>query len=66
MTRFELLKQIDISLASEIIFDLSRKLDSAEKLKNHLCGDVSEAELQQINDAARREGRHLLSFSFKQ
>lgn len=66
MTRFDLLKLLDVSLASEIIFDLSKKFDSADKLKKHLCEVVTEKELQQINEAAQREGTQPLSFSFKQ
>lgn len=66
MTRFELLKQLEVSLAAEIIFDLPDKFNNAEELKNHLCGELEEEELQQINDAAQNEGRQPLSFSLKQ
>lgn len=62
MNRFDLLKQCDISLASELIYELGRMFDTAEELESHLHGEVTEKELQQINDAARKEGKSSLIF----
>lgn len=56
MTRFNLLKQLDVSLASEIIFNLPRKFEDVKELDGHLREEITEEELQQINDAARKEG----------
>lgn len=55
MTRFDLLKQCDIELASKLIYALGRKFENPVELKEHLLGFVTEQELQRINDAARME-----------
>lgn len=66
MTRYDLLKQTDISLGATIIFDLGKKFRSRAELEKHLEGEITEKELQQINDAALKEGNQPLSFSCKQ
>ena len=55
MTRFDLLKQCDIELASKLIYALGRKFEKSDELKLHLLEFVTEQELQRINDAARME-----------
>lgn len=62
MNRFDLFKQCDISLAAELIYELGRMFDTAGELESHLHGEVTEKELQQINDAARKEGKSSLVF----
>lgn len=62
MNRFDLFKQCDISLAAELIYELGRMFDTAEELESHLCGEVTEKELHQINDAAHKEGKSSLIF----
>lgn len=66
MTRFDLLKKTDSSLAASLILMLAKEFDDENKLKVHLEGEITEEELQQINDAARREGRQPLSRRLKQ
>ena len=66
VTRFDLLKQCDIELASKLIYALGRKFEKSDDLKLHLLEFVTEQELQRINDAAHMEGYQPLSFSFKQ
>lgn len=56
VTRFDLLKQCDIELASKLIYALGRKFDKSDELKVHLLGPVTKQELQRINDAAHMEG----------
>lgn len=53
MTRFDLLRQTDINLGTTIIFDLGKKFGSREELREHMEKEITEEELQQINDAAR-------------
>lgn len=64
--RFEMLKQLDVLLASKLIISMGQRFNDPEALQKHLEGEISEEELQQINDAARREGHQPLSFSLKQ
>ena len=66
MRRIDLLIQTDTLLTSRLIIHLGRMFDNPGELQSHLEGEVTEKELQQINDAARKEGRQPLSFSFKQ
>lgn len=66
MTKFELLKMLDIALASEIIFGITKRFQDAKALEKYLSEEIPEIELQRINDAARKEGRQPLSFSFRQ
>lgn len=63
MTRFDLLKQTDIGLASRVIMELGKMFpDDSEALEKHLTTKITEDELQQLNEAARREGRSPLIF----
>lgn len=67
MTRFDLLKQIDDMLfAADIILGLAYEFNDPDRLREHLEGTITKEELQQINEAAQKEGRQPLSFSFKQ
>lgn len=66
MMRFEMLKQLDVLLASKLIISMGQMFNDPEALQKHLEGEIPEEELQQINDAARREGHQPLSFSLKQ
>lgn len=66
MTRFELLKQLEVSFASKIIFEIVRNCEDQEELCNYLNEKISEKELQRINEAALEEGRQPLFFSLKQ
>lgn len=63
MNRFDLLKQVDISLAARLIVELGNMFqDNSEALEEHLSDEVTEEELHQINDAAQKEGKSLLVF----
>ena len=66
VTRLDLFKQLDVVLASRLICALGKLFNNPEDLEKHLSGELAEEELQQINDAALKEGNHPLSFSFKQ
>lgn len=66
MTRFELLKQLKVSFASELIFEIVSNCKTQEELCNYLNEKISEKELQRINEAALEEGRQPLFFSLKQ
>lgn len=55
MNRFDLLKQVDISLAARLIVELGNMFqDNSEALEEHLSDEVTEEELHQINDAAQK------------
>ena len=63
MNRFDLLKQVDISLAARLIVELGKMFqDNSEALEEHLSDEVTEEELPQINDAAQKEGKSPLVF----
>lgn len=66
MTRLDLLKQTDSALAASLILMLAKQFTSEEELQEHLETEITEEELQQINDAAQREGCQPLSFFRKQ
>lgn len=66
MTRFGLLKKLDVSLASNLIFNLRTMFDSPEQLREHMSSEITEEELRQINDAALGEGHQPLFFSGRQ
>lgn len=66
VTRFDLLKKLDVSLASRIMIDLVNDYKTHEALCEYLNSEVSQEELRRINAAALDEGNQPLSFSFKQ
>ena len=66
VTRLDLFNQLDVVLASRLICALGKLFDNPEDLEKHLSRELAEEELQQINDAALKEGNQPLSFSFKQ
>ena len=45
MTRFDLLKQLDIKLAAKIMFEFGTVFASVEELKENLVTEVAEVEL---------------------
>lgn len=65
-TRLDLFRQLDAILISRLICVLGKLYDDPEDLQKHLSEALTEEELQRINDAAHKEGRQPLSFSFKQ
>ena len=63
MNRFDLLKQTDVDFAARLIIELGRMFfDNSEGLARHLEGEVTEEELHQINNAARKEGLRPIVF----
>lgn len=66
MTRFELLKNLDVVFASKLMIELSKEFKDAKALADHLDKKIPEKELQRIVDAAQKEGYQPLSFSFRQ
>lgn len=64
--RIDVLRKLDARMTARIILLLAEKYKTFEELEAHLKSEVSERELQEINQAALQEGRQPLSFSFKQ
>lgn len=63
MKRLDSLKQVDANLAAATIVCLGKKFsDNEAALVEHLNEEITEAELQQINAAAQKEGRSALIF----
>lgn len=65
MTKFELLVQLDIKIASNMIYEISREFKTPDEIEKQLNNELTEKELQRINTAAQDEN-YPLSFSFKQ
>lgn len=66
LNRFNILKQLELSLAARIIWELGKKTETPEEVEKILASEVPKEELQRINEAALLEGRQPLSFEFKQ
>lgn len=66
MNRYELLKKIEVHLAARIIFELGKKAKCPGDIEEVLISEISKEELQQLNEAALREGRQPLSFERRQ
>ncbi len=66
MTVFDLLKQLELEHFCSLIYVATRDFETPEKFKDALQSEITEKELQRINEAALKEGRQPLSFSFKQ
>lgn len=65
MRKFDFLKQLEIKLFSEIVFEMAKDLKTPENIEEQLNSEITEKELQKINSIAQKENQPL-SFSFKQ
>lgn len=63
---WDVLKQLEGDSVANILFGIVCESDTPEKMRDILNVEVTEEELQQINDAARWEGRQPLSFVGRQ
>ena len=62
MKLMDVIKQLDAGTMAKIILLLAEEFESPRELEEHLGKDVSEKELQEINQAALQEGRQPLFF----
>ena len=65
-TVFDAVKQLELDNFCDLIYGTARSFSTQEEFKSALQNEIREKELQQINEAALREGHHPLSFSLKQ
>lgn len=63
ITVFDAVKQLELDSFSDLMFGAVKDIGSQEGLKEALQAEITEKALQQINEAALREGHHPLSFS---
>lgn len=62
MTVFDLLKQLELEHFCRLISAAKRDFESPDSFMDALQSEVTEEELQRINEAALKEGRQPLSF----
>lgn len=62
MTAYDVVKQLELDNFCDLMYGAVNDIGTQEELKEALQTEITEDELQQINDAARREGHHPLSF----
>ncbi len=63
ITIFDAVKQLELDNFCDLMFGAVKDIGSQEGLKEALQAEITEKALQQINEAALREGHHPLSFS---
>lgn len=63
ITVFDVVKQLELDNFCDLMFGTARGFDTQEEFKAALQVEITEKALQQINEAALREGHHPLSFS---
>lgn len=63
ITVFDVVKQLELDNFCDLMFGAVKDIGSQEGLKEALQAEITEKALQQINEAALREGHHPLSFS---
>lgn len=63
MTVFDVAKQLELDVFCEVIFGLANNGSTEEEFKEALQTDYSKEALQQLNEAALRQGHHPISFS---
>jgi hypothetical protein len=60
---FDAVKQLELDIFCEVMYGVLKDIHSQDELKEALQTEISEKALQQINEAALREGHYPLSFS---
>lgn len=63
MTVFDAVKQLELDVFCDVMYGIAKDFDTQDDLKEALQTKISEKALQQINEAALREGYQPLSFS---
>ncbi len=63
MTVFDVVKQLELDVFCEVIFGMVETDGTQARFKETLQTEYTEEALQQLNEAALREGHHPLSFS---
>lgn len=63
MTIFDAVKQLELDVFCDLMFGVVKDSNTQVELKEALLTEISEKALQQINEAALREGYQPLSFS---
>lgn len=56
MTAFDAIKQVDLNVFCEVMFGIAKDAATQDELKEALQTELTEEALQQINEAALREG----------
>lgn len=63
ITVFDAVKQLELDVFCDVMYGIAKDFNTQEELKAALQTGISEKALQQINEAALREGYQSLSFS---
>ncbi len=63
MIVFEAIKQLELGVFCDVMYGIAKDSNTQEELKAALQTEITEEALQQINEAALREGYQPLSFS---
>ena len=63
ITVFDAVKQLELDVFCDVMFGTVKDSKTQDELKAALQTEITEKALQQINEAALREGHHPLSFS---
>lgn len=63
MTVFEVVRQLELDVFCDLMYGTVKDIETQDEFKEALQTEISEKALQQINEAALREGYHPLSFS---
>lgn len=66
MRVFDMIKQLDLESASNVLYDSAKDSQNPLEFQKMLGRRMTKEELQRINNAALREGRQPLSFSGRQ
>lgn len=54
MRKFDFLKQLDVKLFSEIVFEMVKDFKTPENIEEQLNSEITEKELQKINSIATK------------
>lgn len=63
ITAFDVVKQLELDVFCDVMFELAKDFAIQDEFKEALQTEITEKELQRMNEAALREGHHPLSFS---
>lgn len=63
ITVFGAIKQLELDVFCDVIYEVVKDSNTRDELKEVLQTEISEKELQRINEAALKEGYQPLSFS---
>lgn len=63
ITVFDAIKQLELDVFCDVIYEVVKDSNTQDELKEVLQTEISEKELQRINEAALKEGYQPLSFS---